>query len=299
MRLPHGAGVVTLTAPTAADPATVGCTLWLEAVADLQAAVQRCRRLLDLDADPVAVDAHLGADPLLAHLVAQRPGLRSPGAVDGGELLVRAIIGQQVSVAGARTVTARLVERWGEPLALPTAGGTGVDRLFPSARTVAALDASELPMPMARARSLVGACAALADGTLTIDAGVDRAELSAQLVAIPGIGPVVAMGWLASLALGAVAGGATGGIIGALVESGESKENAALYAEALRRGGAIVTAKVPDDEAAKYKAILSEKSFDVTTRESAWRESGWKGYDPAAPAYDAEQVRKERDIYRV
>ena len=201
MRLPHGAGVVTLTAPTAADPATVGCTLWLEALADLQAAVQRCRRLLDLDADPVAVDAHLGADPLLAHLVAQRPGLRSPGAVDGGELLVRAIIGQQVSVAGARTVTARLVERWGEPLALPTAGGTGVDRLFPSARTVAALDASELPMPMARARSLVGACAALADGTLTIDAGVDRAELSAQLVAIPGIGPWTAQ-YVAMRALG-------------------------------------------------------------------------------------------------
>ena len=91
----------------------------------------------------------------------------------------------------------------------------------------------------------------------------------------------------------------TGGIIGALVESGESKENAALYAEALRRGGAIVTAKVPDDEAAKYKTILSEKSFDVTTREVAWRESGWAGYDPAAPAYDAEQVRKERESYRL
>ena len=137
-----------------------------------------------------------------------------------------------------------------------------------------------------------GGMGAIAGGAAGVAAGLG-------MLAIPGIGPVVAMGWLASLALGAVAGGATGGIIGALVESGESKENAALYAEALRRGGAIVTAKVPDDEAAKYKAILSEKSFDVTTRESAWRESGWKGYDPAAPAYDAEQVRKERESYRL
>jgi len=189
MRLPHGAGVVTLTAPTAAEPTTVGCTLWLEAVADLQAAVQRCRRLLDLDADPVAVDAHLAADPLLAPLVAQRAGLRSPGAVDGGELLVRAIIGQQVSVAGARTVTARLVERWGEPLVVPTSGVAGLHRLFPSAHTLATIDPSELPMPAARARSLIHACAAVADGSLTIDAGVDRAELAEQLVAIPGIGP--------------------------------------------------------------------------------------------------------------
>src|ERR1700761_5508299 len=113
--------------------------------------------------------------------------------------------------------------------------------------------------------------------------------------AIPGIGPVVAAGWLASLAAGAVAGGATGGIIGALVESGTSKENAALYAEALRRGGAIVTAKVPDDEAAKYRAIMSRNDFDVTAREKAYRDTGWTGYDPNASAFTVEQVRRERE----
>jgi hypothetical protein len=119
------------------------------------------------------------------------------------------------------------------------------------------------------------------------------------MLAIPGIGPVVAAGWLAALAAGAVAGGATGGIIGALVESGTSKENAELYAEAVRRGGAIVTAKVPDDEAAKYAAILDASAIDMTQRATVYRSSGWKGYDPAAPAYDSEQIRREREAYRL
>jgi hypothetical protein len=119
------------------------------------------------------------------------------------------------------------------------------------------------------------------------------------MLAIPGIGPVVAAGWLAALASGAVAGGATGGIIGALVESGTSKENAELYAEALRRGGAIVTAKVSDDDAAKYSAIMDRSAFDIVARESAYRNSGWRGYDPAAPAYSADEVRKEREAYRL
>lgn len=92
----------------------------------------------------------------------------------------------------------------------------------------------------------------------------------------------VAAGWLASLAAGAVAGGAAGGIVGALVKSGTSKENAALYAEALRRGGAVVTAKVSDDDAAKYKAILSRNDVDVASREAAYRSSGWLGYDQTA-----------------
>ena len=119
------------------------------------------------------------------------------------------------------------------------------------------------------------------------------------LLAIPGIGPVVAAGWLAVTAAGAVAGGATGGIIGALVESGTSKENAELYAEALRRGGAVVTAKVPDDEEGRYMAILDRSAVDVTRRVDAYRSSGWKGYDPAAPAYNVEQVRREREAYRL
>src|SRR6201986_2847827 len=109
-----------------------------------------------------------------------------------------------------------------------------------------------------------GGMGAIAGGAAGVAAGLG-------MLAIPGIGPVVAMGWLASLAAGAVAGGATGGIIGALVESGTSKENAELYAEALRRGGAIVTAKIPDDEEQKYLAILDKSAFDIAAREPAYR----------------------------
>jgi hypothetical protein len=136
-----------------------------------------------------------------------------------------------------------------------------------------------------------GSLGAIAGGAAGVAAGLG-------MLAIPGIGPVVAAGWLASLAAGAVAGGATGGIIGALVESGTSKENAALYAEALRRGGAIVTAKVSDDDAPKYKAIMSRTDVNVVSRADVYRKSGWTGYDPAAPAYTAEEVRRERELYR-
>jgi hypothetical protein len=135
-----------------------------------------------------------------------------------------------------------------------------------------------------------GGLGAIAGGAAGVAAGLG-------MLAIPGIGPVVAAGWLASLAAGAVAGGAAGGIIGALAESGTSEENAALYAEALRRGGAIVTAKVSDDDAAKYKAILSQNDIDVSARENAYRSSGWNGYDPSAPAFTAEEARAERALY--
>jgi len=118
------------------------------------------------------------------------------------------------------------------------------------------------------------------------------------MLAIPGLGPVVAAGWLAVTAAGAVAGGVTGGLIGALVEAGESKENAALYAEAVRRGGAIVTARVADDEVGRYKAILSRSAFDICAQETRYRSTGWQGYDPAAPTLTAEQIRQERELYR-
>ena len=137
-----------------------------------------------------------------------------------------------------------------------------------------------------------GGIGAIAGGAAGVAAGLG-------MIAVPGIGPVVAAGWLAALAAGAVGGGVAGGLIGALVESGTSKENAELYAEAVRRGGAIVTAKVPDDEQTKYAAIMDKLAFDVTARESAWRRSGWSGYDPNAPAYDQEQVRREREAYRL
>jgi hypothetical protein len=136
-----------------------------------------------------------------------------------------------------------------------------------------------------------GGMGAIAGGAAGVAAGLG-------MLAIPGIGPVVAMGWLASLAAGAVAGGATGGLIGALVESGTSKENAELYAEALRRGGAIVTAKVPDAEESKYAAILDSSALDMTERDLAYRAQGWSGFDPSAPAFNTEQIQRERAIYR-
>jgi len=131
---------------------------------------------------------------------------------------------------------------------------------------------------------------AIAGGAVGVAAGLG-------MLAIPGVGPVVAAGWLTALASGAVAGGATGGIIGALVSSGTSKENAELYVEALRRGGAVVTAKVPDADETKYAGIMDRSAFDIAARETAYRNSGWKGYDPSASAYDADQVRKEREAY--
>lgn len=185
LRLPGGPGVARLQATDTA----VSCTLWLSSLADLQAAVQRCRRLLDLDADPAAVDRHLATDDVLAPLVAATPGLRSPGAVDGAEMLVRAVIGQQVSVAGARTVMGRLAGAVGERVEVAPADLDLPHLLFPSAVALAAIDPSTLPMPAARARALVGACRAVVEGDVVLDVGADRAELHRRLVALPGIGP--------------------------------------------------------------------------------------------------------------
>jgi hypothetical protein len=135
-----------------------------------------------------------------------------------------------------------------------------------------------------------GGLGAIAGGTVGVLTGLG-------LLAIPGVGPVVAAGWLAATAAGAVAGGAAGGIVGALAGTGTSKENAELYAEALRRGGAIVTAHVSDNEATRYAAIMDRSAVDMTRRAAVYRRSGWKGYDPAAPAYTAEQIREERQTY--
>ena len=139
--------------------------------------------------------------------------------------------------------------------------------------------------------------AATGGGVGTILGGAAGVAAGLGMLAIPGIGPVVAAGWLAALASGAVGGGVVGGLIGALVESGTSKENAQLYAEALRRGGAIVTAKVSDDDEAQYAAIMDHRAFDVTERGQIWRDEGWTGYDPEAPAYSAEEVARERATY--
>ena len=161
-------------------------------------ALAACRRLLDLDADPVAIDAHLAADPLLAPLVARHPGLRRPGHVDAAELVVRAILGQQVSVAGARTLAARLAAAHGTPLAAPAGALT---HLFPDAATVAVLPPEAFAMPRARGAALTRTMAAIADGTLDLRPGADRETARQGLLALRGIGPWTA-GYVAMRALG-------------------------------------------------------------------------------------------------
>ncbi|WP_299807452.1 hypothetical protein [Tardiphaga sp.] len=117
------------------------------------------------------------------------------------------------------------------------------------------------------------------------------------LLAIPGLGPVVAAGWLAATAVGAAAGAMTGGIVGALTEAGVSKEDAPLYAEGVRRGGTLVSAKVPEAERNRLDAILNQSSVNLRDRSAAWQESGWTGYDPASGPYGVDEVRKERELY--
>src|SRR5215203_4083300 len=117
------------------------------------------------------------------------------------------------------------------------------------------------------------------------------------LLAIPGLGPVVAAGWLAATAVGAAAGAATGGIVGALTEAGISDEDAHSYAEGVRRGGTLVSARVPDTDRAKFDAILDQSSVNIRDRRAMWQKSGWQRFDPQSKPYGVEEVRKERQLY--
>jgi hypothetical protein len=117
------------------------------------------------------------------------------------------------------------------------------------------------------------------------------------LLAIPGLGPVVAAGWLAATAVGAAAGAATGGVVGALTEAGISREDADSYAEGVRRGGTLVSARVADAERSRLDTILNESSVNLRDRSAAWQKAGWKSFDPASKPYGAEEVRKERQLY--
>lgn len=118
------------------------------------------------------------------------------------------------------------------------------------------------------------------------------------LLAIPGLGPVVAAGWLISTAAGALAGGATGGVIGALTQAGVSKEEAPVYAEGVRRGGTLVSARVADGDRSRYEAILNRSAVNISDRGAAYRKSGWGGFDANAKPYTAEEVLSERESYR-
>ena len=196
IQLPNGTGILSLRLLVPAPgqrrpgPGYIDCELQLEDLRDLTAAVQRCRRLLDLDADPEAVTGYLSADPVLGPLAQAHPGRRSPGQVDGSELALRAVLGQQVSVAAARRLGARLVAAYGKPLSRPDGPLT---HCFPAAETLAAADPATLPMPRGRALALTGLAAALASGEVSLDPGAERDRAEAVLLALPGIGP-----WTAS-----------------------------------------------------------------------------------------------------
>jgi hypothetical protein len=119
------------------------------------------------------------------------------------------------------------------------------------------------------------------------------------IMAIPGVGPVVAAGWLVATLTGALAGGTTGGLIGALTQqAGLSKEEAEVYSEGLRRGGAVVSAKVDDADVARLQAVMDSSSVRIADRAALYRKSGWTTYNPTAKPYTRDEVLKERSLYR-
>jgi AraC family transcriptional regulator of adaptative response / DNA-3-methyladenine glycosylase II len=221
LRLAHGHAVVSLSP----GDGHVAARLRFQDLRDMSSAVARCRRLLDLDADPDAVDAALGADPLLRPLVRATPGRRVAGAVDGFETAVRAVVGQQISVAGARRVLERLVVGAGTgvtvaaegtpdctpdcaPGCMPggtpggeQAGAPGLSRLFPSPAEVLAAPPEAFGMPASRRLALVALARSVEECGLDLEAGADPQEVAAGLVALPGIGPWTAS-YVAMRALG-------------------------------------------------------------------------------------------------
>ena len=183
LRLPRADGIVEL----APDDGFVRATLRLADLRDLGAAVARCRRLLDLDADPVAVDERLARDPLLRPLVRDAPGRRVPGSVDGFELAVRAVLGQQVSIAGAATLAGRLVRACAEPVSVQD--GT-LTHLFPDPARVAEAPPGASRCPPHAAGRCTRSPRRSGDGGLSLHPGAERDETRNRLLALPGVGRV-------------------------------------------------------------------------------------------------------------
>jgi AraC family transcriptional regulator, regulatory protein of adaptative response / DNA-3-methyladenine glycosylase II len=202
VRVPGGSGIVELMPPPAqgggngraapagrASGAQVLLRVRLTSLRGIGQVVSRCRQLFDLDADPQAIAAALAADEVLAPLVAARPGLRVPGAYDGFELAVRAVIGQQVSVRGASTLTGRLAARHGARLDGATGPAGPPPVLFPRPADLANADLAGLGLTTARQATLRALAAACAAGRLNLDPGTDPEETAARLAELPGVGP--------------------------------------------------------------------------------------------------------------
>lgn len=182
MSLPRAHGTVRLEVDDQCVHAAFRVVDWR----DLAPAVERVRRWLDLDADPMAIDTVLAADPALAATVAQVPGIRSPGSIDPFEAAIRTVIGQQVSVRGAAAVTGRIVATLGEPLAIESPSLT---HLFPTPDRLASADPADLPIPRRRGATVQRLARAVVDGELVLDRSADRADLRRSLASISGIGP--------------------------------------------------------------------------------------------------------------
>jgi AraC family transcriptional regulator, regulatory protein of adaptative response / DNA-3-methyladenine glycosylase II len=182
LRLPHGKGIVALRP----GPEYIACQLYLTDLRDLAIAISRCRRLLDLDTDPVAVGDLLREDAVLGPLVQKAPGRRVPRTVDPAEFAVRVVLGQQVSTAAARTHAARLVTAHGEPADDPAGGLT---HLFPGMTALAAADPATLAVPRARQATFAALTGALASGAIDLGPGSDWQQARAGLSALPGLGP--------------------------------------------------------------------------------------------------------------
>jgi AraC family transcriptional regulator of adaptative response / DNA-3-methyladenine glycosylase II len=174
VRLPGGTARVILRLDGVAG---ILCTARLDNIADLSTLVARVRRFCDLDADSYAIDEALGADEVLASLVAALPGIRLPGTLDAEEALIRTLVGQQVSVSAARTVLGRITAE------------LGADGLFPTSAQLAEHGADVLRGPATRVGTIIGTARALAEGELTLDLGMPADEFTARLTALPGIGP--------------------------------------------------------------------------------------------------------------
>lgn len=165
-----------------------------------------------------------------------------------------------------------------------------------SAISIVANNAENRWSPTAGTNSTSGAAAGASVGAALGGGAGLLAGLG--LLAIPGLGPVVAAGWLAATAVGAVAGGTAGGLVGSLTGAGVSPEHAEVYAEGVRRGGSIVSARVEESLAPRARAILSDKgSVDPELRGAAYRKAGWTRFDPNAPPFTVEEIERERSLY--
>jgi AraC family transcriptional regulator of adaptative response / DNA-3-methyladenine glycosylase II len=182
LRLSAGNGIVALTP----RPDHVRCDLVLDDLRDLSSAIARCRRLLDLDADPEAVVEALSHDTRLTALIAKAPGQRIPRTVDEDELALRVVIGQQISVKATRTHARRLAEAYGTPI--DDANGQ-LTHVFPSVEQLADINPALLAFPKSRQRTFVGLVRALAERDVVLDPGCDWNRARAQLTSLPGIGP--------------------------------------------------------------------------------------------------------------